>query len=1034
MSIVMFTVPNGDGSVLMHVYGTSIISNSITFAIFDKTRHIFVEQNATWSTPIGSGTPNAFAVTSMNFGNSTVALKIIPLNPTATPSTSSSIKVISAPASMGTSCSLFSGTVRGAILGNDYYIFCSNSGRSLNYLATSDGITFNAPVKVNTSIGYPESFFPFASTPGSGVTWAFMNNDTSIAGLTLSGPNIGAWQDMNYSINVTGWSNPNGGSSGSSDGSFGGSSNSIFKGGVPVSAIIGIVIACLTVLCVVSTWTCRYMARRKRLQSVEVVHASCMPLQQTSTTFVPPTFENYEHGQQYQMYPPPPSVQAHQSHDQPEMSPAPAYTPYPTKNDEMGASLSSPYIPATTASVSSTPTFAQPQHLQQYPGTAVGRPQTDVQEKEKSAMCGGGKHDAQQQQPGGETLAFPGHLYSQLTDAHCHIQDDRQNINSLVHSWSSSSDKSTSSDATVAPLLTGKVCLMGVQPSKDLGLPVQDDGSISISTAALSLNSSSVRSSSTPVVTVSWSDTDTQGDWDLVSKLAQDHPDRFVPCFGIHPWFTHKYRPLEGSTGSGIELRGVSAGGAAEQSAEGASPTLSFSSAFLTPVPEPGLRREAFLAMSKQLQEQMAKENQEKVAAGDNDDGAQEGMTHQDAAVGSNAVEENGANAKLMEISTHQQHDPRFAHYQKVLGLPTSASEEYLRDLSKRLPEPRALEPALKELRRQLEAHPHAVVGEIGLDRTARVPEPSIPSSSSTTATTTAGCDNGDKEKKDPNQKRTTLALTSIQHQLDIVREQLKLAASLNRAVSFHCVQAYGHWHDFLIQEGRRLKQMEAGNDYQLQLQQIHASGGTAAISPISPSGIRLSKKSAARLRKEARDAAWERHVASTLQESSDEDEDDEESGDDKDESRSGDDGSKSVASSTLNAVTMTTTTAAGTSGTDESTVAPKYEPVLPPRLCMHSYGGSIDMLKAFTKLDHPPEIFFSFSILINGRLQEKKLRELILAVPEDRLLIESDHHSHTQVDRLLVEMASKVAEIRGWTIEKTVERSARNWQRFVYG
>ncbi|KAI7815934.1 TatD family [Gamsiella multidivaricata] len=476
-------------------------------------------------------------------------------------------------------------------------------------------------------------------------------------------------------------------------------------------------------------------------------------------------------------------------------------------------------------------------------------------------MCGGGKHDAQQQQPGGETLAFPGHLYSQLTDAHCHIQDDRQNINSLVHSWSSSSDKSTSSDATVAPLLTGKVCLMGVQPSKDLGLPVQDDGSISISTAALSLNSSS-----------------------------------------------------------------------------------------------------------------------------------------------------------------------------KVLGLPTSASEEYLRDLSKRLPEPRALEPALKELRRQLEAHPHAVVGEIGLDRTARVPEPSIPSSSSTTATTTAGCDNGDKEKKDPNQKRTTLALTSIQHQLDIVREQLKLAASLNRAVSFHCVQAYGHWHDFLIQEGRRLKQMEAGNDYQLQLQQIHASGGTAAISPISPSGIRLSKKSAARLRKEARDAAWERHVASTLQESSDEDEDDEESGDDKDESRSGDDGSKSVASSTLNAVTMTTTTAAGTSGTDESTVAPKYEPVLPPRLCMHSYGGSIDMLKAFTKLDHPPEIFFSFSILINGRLQEKKLRELILAVPEDRLLIESDHHSHTQVDRLLVEMASKVAEIRGWTIEKTVERSARNWQRFVYG
>lgn len=100
----------------------------------------------------------------------------------------------------------------------------------------------------------------------------------------------------------------------------------------------------------------------------------------------------------------------------------------------------------------------------------------------------------------------------------------------------------------------------------------------------------------------------------------------------------------------------------------------------------------------------------------------------------------------------------------------------------------------------------------------------------------------------------------------------------------------------------------------------------------------------------------------------------------------------------------------------------------------MHSYGGSVDMMRAFTKMNHPPEIFFSFSIVINARLQERKLQELISAVPEDRLLIESDHHSHTLIDSLLMDMVKKVSEIRGWSIEETVQKTTRNWHRFVYG
>lgn len=695
-------------------------------------------------------------------------------------------------------------------------------------------------------------------------------------------------------------------------------------------------------------------------------------------------------------------------------------------------------------------------------------------------MCGAEGHDhhsntdANSNNP--PVLALPAHLYAQLTDAHCHIQDDRESIRTLIESWSTSTTSSNES-TSAAPLLTGKVCLMGVQPSKDLGVapPTEDQdksasnttklATIESNTASLSLNTSSHSSSSTPIVTVSWNDTDVQGDWDLVAKLAETHPDRFVPCFGIHPWFTHKYKPLEGGyKGNTIELRGVNsnnnntttnsntnnssnsnpsaAGGGGAASSSSDSPSLSFSSAFLTPVPGPGVRREAFLSMSKQLQEQMAKESRER--EGDVQTDTTNDDVHKQTAATISVQEKHTKEEKEgsketdstpFDVTIPNTDDARFSHYKTVLSLPTSASGSYLADLSKRLPTPRALEPALQELRRQLEAHPHAVLGEIGLDRTARVPEPSFVASSSSEK------EGGDESTATP-QKRITMALTSIQHQLDIVREQLKLAAALDRPVSFHCVQAYGHWHDFLIQEGRRLRQLEADQEYQIQLQQIQASGGTIPfLQPVlSPTGgMRLSKRSTARLKREARDAAWERHVASTLQESSDEAESD--SDDDEDDSDSGRKPKpKATTPKEVHSFETTPTPAAADAGAVKTTPAPlatpqsAYEPVLPPRLCMHSYGGSVDMLKAFTKLDHPPEIYFSFSILINGRLQERKLKELILAVPEDRLLIESDHHSHNHVDQLLVEMVLKIAEIRKWTVEETVKKTARNWQRFVYG
>ncbi|KAF9966091.1 hypothetical protein BGZ70_003322 [Mortierella alpina] len=672
-------------------------------------------------------------------------------------------------------------------------------------------------------------------------------------------------------------------------------------------------------------------------------------------------------------------------------------------------------------------------------------------------MCGSGGHNHPNQHEDNPAAGdFPADLYPQLTDAHCHIQDDRENIRRLVQSWATHSSNPSNDLDACSPLLTGKVCLMGVQPSKDLRLQdkaveeteqvseaeqdneTEQDATMAEKTASLSLNSSSVPSSSTTVVTVTWNDTDTKGDWDLVSELAHAYPDRFVPCFGIHPWFTHKYKAMETSSGPALELR--RSGGGANTKPDtpmdaSSSPSLSFSANELTSVSGPSVRYEDFLAMSKQLQEQMAKEGQPlKIAR---EEAKHASLTPDEESALLTSISETGNRNHKNESAASratQERDPVYTHYRSVLGLPASAPESYLAELAQRLPKPRALEPAMLELRRKLEEHPHAVLGEIGLDRIARVPEPSLPSTM-TLDTSEEGEGRGEegsaqvKKEQLLQQKKTTLALTSIQHQLEIVREQLKIAASLNRAVSFHCVQAYGHWHDFLIQEGKRVKQREAHKEYQQQLQEIQAAGGTSAFSPISATGLPLSKRSAAKLKREARDAAWERHVASTLQESSDEG--------DSDEEQEGSQGSACSGPKT-NSQDPNVCQDSGpvTSETTDVilTPLPPYEPVLPPRLCMHSYGGSVDMLKAFTKMDHAPEIFFSFSILINGRLQERKLRELILAVPEDRLLIESDHHSHSQVDQLLVEMVHKVAEIREWTLKETVEKAARNWNRFVYG
>ncbi|ORZ01920.1 TatD family [Absidia repens] len=64
-------------------------------------------------------------------------------------------------------------------------------------------------------------------------------------------------------------------------------------------------------------------------------------------------------------------------------------------------------------------------------------------------------------------------------------------------------------------------------------------------------------------------------------------------------------------------------------------------------------------------------------------------------------------------------------------------------------------------------------------------------------------------------------------------------------------------------------------------------------------------------------------------------------------------------------------------------------------RVCLHSFGGKPASLDQFFKWRHV-KVYVSFSIAINARLGWKKLSQLIQAVPDDQLLIETDLNSPT--------------------------------------
>ncbi|KAB2570401.1 Deoxyribonuclease TatD-related protein [Lasiodiplodia theobromae] len=277
--------------------------------------------------------------------------------------------------------------------------------------------------------------------------------------------------------------------------------------------------------------------------------------------------------------------------------------------------------------------------------------------------------------------------------------------------------------------------------------------------------------------------------------------------------------------------------------------------------------------------------------------------------------------------------EAKIVHYRGVLSPPPED-----RDFILSLPDPRPFSEFLDQARRFLCRYPLALVGEIGLDKSFRIPKAWHPEThENRDDSLTPGGREG---------RGLTAHVVAMDHQRKIFTAQLNLAGEMRRAVSVHGVQAHG-----------------------VLFETIRATWKGYEKKPMS---------------------RRERKKRGVTAEEADED----------------------------------------ANAEDDS---PKP---FPPRICLHSYSGHPSTLPQYFDPSVPSEVFVSFSTAINySDRAAQTTSQSIKAVPDDRILVESDLHIAGELmDKHLEDIVRVVCGVKEWGLEEGTRKLRQNWEHFAFG